>query len=191
MHRSSRGYKSCSLMHMKICVTVSQHQQDKLRFLCLNNAWGGSSPRTFPGFDGLVVILSLDTCDRNQIESCQWFKQCLVGALTGAQHWEARAMKLDLSTQCLYSFTLWAIAWHDNATIYQVKKGKLFWLWYCDLNCQNKVHTLLQRNWHHVIIFASLSQVMHNCRLPSDMLWHQYGVSLVNIFDTQVRGNGS
>ncbi|XP_064607998.1 piRNA biogenesis protein EXD1-like [Liolophura sinensis] len=29
-------------------------------------------------------------------------------------------------------------------------------------------------------------KVMHNCRLPSDMLWHKYGVNLVNIFDTQV-----
>ena len=29
-------------------------------------------------------------------------------------------------------------------------------------------------------------QVMHDCRLASDMLHHQYDVGLINVFDTQV-----
>ena len=29
-------------------------------------------------------------------------------------------------------------------------------------------------------------QVVHDCRKMSDMLWHQYQVQMVNVFDTQV-----
>ncbi|XP_066288054.1 uncharacterized protein [Branchiostoma lanceolatum] len=32
----------------------------------------------------------------------------------------------------------------------------------------------------------SILKVMHDCRNPSDALWHQYGLHVVNVFDTQV-----
>jgi len=33
---------------------------------------------------------------------------------------------------------------------------------------------------------VTLPQVVHDCRKMSDMLWHQYHVQMVNVFDTQV-----
>ncbi|KAL3880013.1 hypothetical protein ACJMK2_032285 [Sinanodonta woodiana] len=33
---------------------------------------------------------------------------------------------------------------------------------------------------------GNILKVLHNCRFPSDLLYHQYGIKLINIFDTQV-----
>jgi len=39
------------------------------------------------------------------------------------------------------------------------------------------------------VFFLSISsfQVIHDCRMVSDMLHHQFDVNIVNVFDTQVR----
>ncbi|XP_071088034.1 uncharacterized protein [Haliotis cracherodii] len=43
-----------------------------------------------------------------------------------------------------------------------------------------------QRGLLEILESGKILKVMHDCRQPSDLLYHQFGVELVNVFDTQV-----
>ncbi|XP_046563433.1 piRNA biogenesis protein EXD1-like [Haliotis rubra] len=43
-----------------------------------------------------------------------------------------------------------------------------------------------QRGLQEIMESGKILKVMHDCRQPSDLLYHQFGVELVNVFDTQV-----
>ncbi|XP_067661474.1 uncharacterized protein [Haliotis asinina] len=47
-------------------------------------------------------------------------------------------------------------------------------------------HECFQHGLQKIMESGTILKVMHDCRQPSDLLYHQFGVELVNVFDTQV-----
>ncbi|KAI0218334.1 piRNA biogenesis protein EXD1 [Lamellibrachia satsuma] len=51
--------------------------------------------------------------------------------------------------------------------------------------CRHGKGSFVNNEYFDIFTYIIL-QVVHDCRKMSDMLWHQYQVQMVNVFDTQV-----
>ncbi|XP_078683258.1 uncharacterized protein LOC144917276 isoform X1 [Branchiostoma floridae x Branchiostoma belcheri] len=72
------------------------------------------------------------------------------------------------------------------------RKGKICWVQVATRNSIFLFDVLtlgapcLDAGLGQVLQDENILKVMHDCRNPSDALWHQYGLHIVNVFDTQV-----
>ena len=49
---------------------------------------------------------------------------------------------------------------------------------------QMEPRAVMQRGLGSLLSDPAYTKVMHDCRQPSDLLWHQFDVKLTNVYDT-------
>ena len=93
---------------------------------------------------------------------------------------------LQLAVEIFYLVIAVVSRWGVNFFVYHLGKSPFVSNEYCDVFMYRHGKGSFVNNEYFDIFAYITLQVVHDCRKMSDMLWHQYQVQMVNVFDTQV-----